>query len=172
MSQIRHYSLCTPIGRLDPDSEKGRSCLDIGLLCHFAARTVHLSSSPVGTFVQRILVAQQLQQLKIYVNGYDECVGFVTWAYLSPDVERAFLSGKYRALDEWEYNDGTSPWVLDMVVAPGSLRYVLEDLRDVVFKDCPWLTYFRTKGDKRLFKRVSRQSRASFFSTAREGGQL
>ena len=104
-------------------------------------------------------------QLKIYFNAYQECVGYVVWAYLTPDVEKQFIAGKIRALDDWEFNDGTSAWILDMAVAPGSLPYVLEDLRDAVFLNHAHVTYFRARRGRQVCKRVSRSSVSYFLSS-------
>lgn len=111
--------------------------------------------------------ALQVGQMRVYVNTAHECVGFVIWATLTPDVERRYIGGKPRPLAEWEFSDGTSAWVLDFAVVPGLLRLVMKDLRDVVFKNHDQLTYYRQKGKRRLCKRISRNDRTSFMAAAR-----
>ena len=111
--------------------------------------------------------ATQVGQLRVYVNKTHECVGYVIWATLTPDVERRFIGGKPRPLADWEFSDGTSAWILDFAVAPGMLQKVLADLRDVVFKDHDQLTYYRLKGQRRLCKRVSRGDHSSFMAAGR-----
>jgi hypothetical protein len=54
-------------------------------------------------------------------------------------------------------------------VEQGSLPYVLEDLRDVVFRDHEQLSYFRVKGGRRMCKRVSRLDRTTFMAAGRHG---
>jgi hemolysin-activating ACP:hemolysin acyltransferase len=164
------HSMSAICGALTPDSAAMRRALELGLVCQFAARLPSHARMPLGSFIALALAAQQVGQLKIYLNGYEECVGYAIWALLTPEVEREFIAGKPRALAEWEYGDGTSPWVLDMAVAPGSLTYVMEDLRDSVFKDHEQLTYFRVKGGRRMCKRISRQSRTSFIAASRRQG--
>lgn len=164
------HSLCALGGAVTPGSPAMARSLDLGLLCQFAARLPAHAQMPLGRFVQLASAARQVGQLKLYVNGHDECVGYVIWALLRPDVERAFIAGKPRVLADWEYSDGSSAWILDMAVAPGSLPYVLEDLRDVVFKGHEQVTYFRTKGARRLCKRVSRHDRSSFIAAGRHAG--
>lgn len=157
-------------GRVDPDSAAARQGLDLGLICQFAARVAGHAQTPLGELMSLLTSTRRLGQLKVYVNGYDECVGYVAWALLTPDVEDEFIAGNPRPLQEWEFNDGTSPWILDMGVAQGSLPYVLEDLRDVVFRDHEHVTYFRTKGGRTVCKRVSRDDRTSFMAAGRVGG--
>ena len=158
-------------GLLDPTSNTGRRGLDLGLVCQFAANLTTHAQTPLGDLVRLWQGARGVDQLKVYLNGYNECVGYVAWAFLSPDVESLFIEGNFRPLAEWEFNDGTSPWILDMAVAPGSLGYVLADLRDVVFGEYRELTYFRQRGGQRLCKRVSRDDATSFMAGGRIGGR-
>ncbi|MFG6428693.1 toxin-activating lysine-acyltransferase [Roseateles sp. LYH14W] len=161
------HSICAVGGALKPESKLLRQASEVGLLCQFAARLPSHQQMPLPGFMSLAMATQQVGQLKVYLNGYEECVGYVMWALLTPDVEREFISGKPRALADWEYSDGTSAWILDMAVAPGSLPHVLQDLRDVVFKDQEQLTYFRVKGGRRMCKRVSRADRSSFMAAGR-----
>ncbi len=158
-------------GALDPQSSTARRGLDLGLVCQFAANVTAHAQAPLADLVRLWQGARGVGQLKVYLNGYDECVGYVAWAFLNPEVESEFVAGEVRALAEWEYNDGTSAWILDMAVAPGSLAYVLEDLRDVVFGEHRELTYFRHRGGQRLCKRVSRDDATSFMAAGRIGGR-
>jgi hemolysin-activating ACP:hemolysin acyltransferase len=155
-------------GRLKPDSVAASQCLDLGLVCQFAPRLPGHAQTPLGGMMSLLLNARQVGQLKVYLNGYDECVGYVVWAFLTPEVEGEFISGQPRPLAGWEFNDGTSPWILDMAVAQGSLPYVLEDLRDVVFGDREHLSYFRVRGGRTVCKRVSRLDRTTFMAAGRQ----
>ncbi len=105
--------------------------------------------------------------MRVYVNAAYACVGYVIWAALTPDVERLYISGRPRPLADWEFSDGTSPWVLDFAVAPGLVRPVMEDLRDLVFQDYNQLTYFRQKGSRLTCKRLTRDDRTSFMTAGR-----
>lgn len=163
------HSIAAIGGRLLPESEAALRSRDLGLVCQLAARMTDHARTPLGDFMSLLQNARKLGQLKIYLNAYGDCVGYVAWALLTPDVEDEFIAGAPRALHDWEFNDGTSPWILDMVVAQGSLPYVLEDLRDVVFTGHEHLSYFRLKGGRMVCKRVSRQDRTTFMSAGRRG---
>lgn len=154
-------------GLLKPASAAASA--DLGLVCQFAARLPGHDQTPLSGMLSMLLNARRVGQLKVYLNGYDECVGYVIWAFLTPEVEDEFIAGQPRALAEWEFNDGTSPWILDMAAAPGSLPYVLEDLRDVVFGDHEQLSYFRVKAGRTVCKRVSRLDRTTFMAAGRQG---
>lgn len=165
------HSIAAIGGQLKPDSVVAQRSLELGLVCQFAARVSSHAQLPVGAMVSALLRAQSVGQLKVYLNGYDECVGYVVWALLTSDVEDAFLEGAMRPLEDWEMNDGTSAWILDMAVSPESLPYVLEDMRDVVFRSHQHLTYFRVKGGRRICKRVSRDDRTSFMRSTKQSVQ-
>ena len=165
------YSTAAIGGQLKPGSAAARESQDLGLVCQFAARFSCNAGRPLGDLMSLLVTTRNLGQLKLYLNGYQECVGYVAWASLTPEVEDEFISGAPRALAEWEFNDGTSPWILDMAVAPGSLPYVLADLRDVVFSEHEQLTYFRVKGERTRCKRVSRDDRTTFMSAGRQGAR-
>ncbi|HWW70113.1 MAG TPA: toxin-activating lysine-acyltransferase [Duganella sp.] len=156
-------------GQFKPNSSIARQSQDLGLVCQFAARVSGHAPKPLGEMLSLLLNTHRLGQLKVYLNGYEECVGYVAWAFLTPDVEEEFISGNPRALQEWEFNDGLSPWILDMGVKHGSLSYILEDLRDEVFRDYEQLTYFRIKDGHMVCKRVSRLDHNSFMRAGRKG---
>lgn len=135
----------------------------IGHVMQLAARTAHHNSVPLQVLADRALTAHSLEQAKLYFNDYGQCVGYVIWALLSPEVERRFLGTPDSSLHISEWNEGGSLWILDFVVPYGSLRYVMDDLRDQLFPHQACVTYFKYKNRKRMAKRMSRDSFAHFF---------
>lgn len=158
-----------------PNSPAALRALELGVLCQFAVRFNAYRQTTLSDFMRLASATQQVGQLKLYFNAYNECVGYVMWALLTPDVEQKFIADKRHSLAEWEYSDGTSAWILDMAVAGNSLIYVMEDLRDVVFENHEHITYIRRKGARSICKRVSRQDRSRFIREGRrvrtEGAQ-
>jgi hemolysin-activating ACP:hemolysin acyltransferase len=156
------YSL---LGELKPSSTAERDhALAMGLALQFAAASPGHKGLPLTGFAALTQRALQLGQMRVYVNTSHECVGFVIWAMLTPDVESEYIADTPRPLAAWEFSDGTSAWVLDFAVAPGLLRRVMEDLRDDVFKEHEQLTYYRIKGEQRVCKRIRRDDRTSFMT--------
>lgn len=155
------------LGELKPSDVAYEHTLAIGLAYQFAATSPHHREQPLSGFAVLARNALQVGHMRVYVNTARECVGYVIWATLTPDVERRFIGGKPRALADWEFSDGTSAWVLDFAVAPGLLSKVMTDLRDVVFRNHDHLTYYRFKGKRRLCKRISRSDRSSFMAAGR-----
>ena len=155
------------LGDLKPSTPARDRALAVGLAFQFAATSPHHLSQSLAGFAELARSALQVGQMRVYVNTEHECVGYVIWATLTPEVERRYIGGKPRPLADWEFSDGTSAWVLDFAVAPGLLRKVMADLRDEVFKDHDLLTYYRLKGQRRLCKRISRIDRTSFMAAGR-----
>ena len=117
-------------GEIKTDSTIIPKALNLGLLYQLRALPL-MMQTPLPTLCNFAMSAQQLGQLKCCTStADDECVGYVIWALLTPDVERGVHCRE--ALGHWLTGNtamAPMPWVLDMAVAPGSLRYVLEDLR-------------------------------------------
>jgi hemolysin-activating ACP:hemolysin acyltransferase len=159
------YSVCAIGGELDAGSQQQLLYAQCGVVCQFASAREISGQKSLREFIPMVQNAIRFGQLKTYFNAYQECVGYVIWAFLTPDVEKQFIAGKVRPLNDWEFNDGTSAWILDMAVSSGSLPYVLEDLRDVVFRNQAHVTYFRVKRGRQLCKRMSRSSVSHFLSS-------
>ena len=147
-------------------AERDRA-LATGLVMRFAVNHLSNRGPALGGLAVLIQRAIEVGQIVVFVNSAHECVGFAIWATLTPEVERRFIGGKPRQLAPWEFNDGASTWVLDFAAAPGQLRPILENLRDVVFKDREYVTYHRVKAQGRLCKRLSRADRTSFMAAGR-----
>lgn len=104
-----------------------------------------------------------LDQIKLYFNPYGECLGYIVWARLTPDVEKRYLAGADLSLHWMEWNEGTSLWIIDFSCKAGSVKHILEDMRDNLFESDETITYFRLRNGKRIFKRISRSDGGHFF---------
>lgn len=156
------YSLSSVGGK--PGETQLQRAQTIGFICDLARGSPLHGQMGLGALMGMLDSAIQLEQVKIYFSDYGECMGYVVWALLAPDVERRFLGGKDLSLHITEWNEGASLWIIDFLVPRGSLHYVLRDLRDCLFKDYDTVTYFRFKNGKRIAKQLSRQDGGSFFA--------
>jgi len=154
-------------GTVKPDAPERERALALGLALRLASMTPSHRSWPLDGFARSLLAAFEVGQLRVYVNAAHECVGYVAWATLTPDVAMQFAAGKPGQLAEWECSDGTCAWILDFLALPGCLGQVMADLRDVVFKEYEQVDYYRIKGRMRRSKRVSRNDRTSFMAVGR-----
>jgi len=166
-------AVCPLFGELRPSSAPElHRAQALGLALQLAATSPAHRGLPLAEFTALARSAWQVGQFKTYVNPSGECLGYVVWAMLTPDVEGEYIAGAPRPLADWEFNDGTSAFVLDFAVAPGLLRRVMQELRDVVFKEHEHVTYYRTKGVQRLCKRISRTDRTTFMAAGRGTGEV
>lgn len=156
------FTLCGADGK--PGTQETDRAKLLGFITDFAQGSSYHAKMPLGVFMARLSAAYDLGQVKVYFSDYGECVGYVLWALLAPDVEEKLIRGDSPALHPVEWNEGTSLWIIDFLVRRGSLPYVLQDLRDHTFKDFDTITYFRVKGDFKVIKRIYRADFGTFFS--------
>ena len=136
---------------------------DLAAFIGFVMRLAVQAQAASGDIVDRCLMAHALGQGKLYFNGYGQCVGYVLWAHWAPAVERRVIETGNIRLHASEWSEGGEAWIVDLVVPFGSLKYVLDDLRDHVFRDAPQVTYLRYKNGETIPKRIARNARSHFF---------
>lgn len=78
-----------------------------------------------------ILPPLKAKQYRIYHRG-DRPVGFVTWAYLSDEVEQAYVRNT-RSLNPDAWNSGPRGWIIDFIAPFGDALKIGHDLRTNVF---------------------------------------
>ena len=73
-----------------------------------------------------------LNQFRIYKNTQGKPVGLVTWAFLSDEIEKKYMSMKYNlAAKDW--NSGKNLWFIDFLAPYGDMKMVAKDLRNNIF---------------------------------------
>lgn len=136
----------------------------IGAICQLAAQSKVHAAIPLKTVIERVRMPIELRQAKVFYNDFGQCMGYATWAYLCPEVEQRLLRGGKPDLHDFEWNEGSSLWVMDLLVPDGALKQVLTEMRDRLFCQAPTVTYFRQRNGKRMCKRMSRADRSYFWS--------
>jgi cytolysin-activating lysine-acyltransferase len=74
-----------------------------------------------------------LNQFRIY-RSKDRVIGFVTWAFVSEEVERQYLSGSYNMKPQ-DWNCGERIWIIDFMAPFGHAKSIIHDLRQNIFPD-------------------------------------
>lgn len=93
--------------------------------------------------VERLIVsAIELNQFVLYTD-IDRPVGFVSYAFLSPDVERKIL-GRTGSMERADWNSGPQPWVIDVLAPFGHGPSIVTDLRKTQFPDSIVMSIRRT----------------------------
>jgi hemolysin-activating ACP:hemolysin acyltransferase len=160
-----NYSLTTAGGKAsDADIRQDQM---LGAIVRLMSQSGFHARMTVHQAVDRLRMPICLGQVKVYFNDFGQCMGYLTWAYLTPDVEnRVMAGGQNSVLQDFEWNEGRSLWVMDLLVPGGAIRDILVDMRDHLFSTSGTATYFRYKNGKRLCKRISRTDNASFWRSA------
>lgn len=147
-----------------PSDSHVERAITVGFICDIVRSNHFHAQLSLGTLMRKVDSAIQTNQLKLYFSHYGDCVGYIAWAFLTPDVERRMLNSKDMSLPTEEWTQGTSLWIIDFLVPSGSLSYVLRDMRDNLFKNYDTITYFRFKNGRRIAKQWSRTDRGGFFA--------
>lgn len=141
----------------------------LGHLVHLLCRTPGYQDVTISSLLGRITAPIELGQFAIFFSPFGRCLGYATWAYLAPDVERRAISSGKIDLKEMEWNEGRSLWLIDFVAINGSGRNCMRYLRDVSLFDSSSVRYVRLKGARATVKEMVRDSKYAFFA---EGATL
>lgn len=83
----------------------------------------------------RVMPALVLNQAKLYWRE-DMPVAYVSWARLSPEVERRYQLPPHR-LAPAEWRSGEAVWLVDMVAPFGGVQEIMKDLRETTLRGVP-----------------------------------
>lgn len=105
------------------------------------------------------LAALDHNQFRIYRRG-GLCVGFVSWAYLTPEIYAKSATGNYfLKYEDWKAGDCL--WVVDLIAPFGDGKMIIRELRNTVFPGQKG-RYYRVRIDaKRRGLRIIRGSNAA-----------
>jgi len=71
-------------------------------------------------------------QFRIYHNKKGLPIGFVCWAFLSEEIEKLYIAGKYK-LKPQDWNSGNNGWIIEFIAPFGHAKKIVSDLRDNIF---------------------------------------
>lgn len=86
-------------------------------------------------------------QIRFFFNDLGAPVGYVTWAYLSEDVEKKFLQQGVCLLHPSEWNEGERLWILDLCSPEGHTADIVRHLKTCLFRDAcdvRWIRYSKS----------------------------
>jgi len=79
------------------------------------------------------LLPIDLDQFRIY-KVKDDPIALVTWAYLTEETEKKYLTGNY-SLRREDWRAGDRIWLIDLLAPFGHLKQVVRDLKNNIFPD-------------------------------------
>lgn len=115
----------------------------ISLILRCAAYRL-LRVASVGAWLQAPIL---LKQITFFYDTLGSPVGYVTWAYLTPDVERRFLDDPGFLLHFSEWNEGDRLWMIDFVAPDGMVREIVDYIRRHLFFEFSEVRYVRRNKD-------------------------
>ena len=87
----------------------------------------------VGDISNVIIPALHLNQFRIYRIGHQP-VGFVSWAYLSDEIEKKYTSSPM-LLELLDWRSGNNLFFIDFIAPFGHARKIIQDLKINIFPD-------------------------------------
>lgn len=138
----------------------------LGLVLPMLVEPPGVASRSLRWHYARLNRAIELDQVKLYFDRFGRCCGYVWWTKAPAELESGLLRHGSNALEASELSTEGDAWILDFRASLGELPNILMDVRDTLSSQCNTLTYFRYKGDRRIAKRITLDSKASFFYRA------
>ncbi len=159
LSQLMHLTGMAP-------SEQDERAVLLGLGLSLMAEHREVAKHSLGWHHALLKRAIALNQIKVYFDRFGRFCGYAWWAQVPSAQESRLLKQGMGAMEVDPLSMEGAPWMLDFRASLGALPTILLDLRDTLSPRSESLTYFRYKRGRRLAKRVTRESTASFFRHA------
>jgi len=119
-----------------------------GVVAHLMANNARYRRFPLVSLNAWIDPAIVTNQLAIFYGSYSSApVGYITWAFLAPDVEHRWLNDPNVLLHESEWNEGGNLWIMDFLATPGYCEDIVEFIEQNMFTDHSQAFSLRRKDD-------------------------
>lgn len=106
-----------------------------GVVAHLMATSTQYRSFPMVSLSAWIDPAITTNQLAIFYHADSSVpVGYITWAFLAPDVEHRWLNDPRVMLHISEWNEGGNLWIMDFLALPGYCEDILEFIEQNMFE--------------------------------------
>ncbi|WP_402721338.1 toxin-activating lysine-acyltransferase [Janthinobacterium rivuli] len=94
----------------------------------------------VGAWLQPPIL---LKQICFFYDTLGHPIGYVTWAYLTREVEQRFVEDPNFLLHFSEWNEGDRLWMIDFVAPNGMVREIVDYIRRHLFNEFSEARYVR-----------------------------
>jgi len=113
---------------------------------------------PMACISAWIRPAILLDQIKVFFDERGLPAGYLTWAYLAPDVEERWITDPTFIPHLSEWCEGGSLWIMSFVAPSGYAREMIGYAKAHLFKDFVVAKSLRRGGDG-VVRRISRWRR-------------
>lgn len=120
----------------------------LGCVSSLMSKSETYRKRPISYLKFWIDSAIELDQVKVFFDDDSRPVGYIVWAYLSPEVVQKLLTGNY-ILHPSEWNEGPSPWIVDMYMPKGRLQMVKDFLVEDSYTKGSDIFWVRTRHSAR-----------------------
>jgi len=90
---------------------------------------------PMACLIHWIHTPIILDQIKLFYNEKGNPVGYLTWAYLAPDVEEKWVNDPKAMLHISEWNEGEELWIMDFMAPTGFAKVMLNHVMEEMFSE-------------------------------------
>jgi cytolysin-activating lysine-acyltransferase len=120
---------------------------EIGAVAFVMAHHRRHQHRPVKALPDLIAPAVIARQIRIYYAPHGAPLGYITWAWLSPDSESRWFDDPEVSWHQSEWTDGEVLWVIDFLTLPGFERQLLNHARTTLFADQKSIKALRRNAD-------------------------
>lgn len=113
----------------------------MGLACGIAMECKEYLSFRLIDIKAWLMPAIKHKQIMCFFDGYNNPIGYVTWANLTPDSEQRLLKDPNFLLHESEWDEGGATWIVDCCFPFGGAAFAINELKQ----------YFRENGTANIF---------------------
>jgi cytolysin-activating lysine-acyltransferase len=143
-------------------SQKAHSaayCTRLGAAISLLQCSARHRAMPIASITRWLKPPLLVDQFRLFCSqdGNDEGVpvGFMTWAYLSPDVDARRRMSSRMPLHATEWCEGYALWIIDFVTLPGYAQSIMQCARETMFGESSEVTFARYHPDGRLRRIVT-----------------
>ncbi|WP_052690155.1 toxin-activating lysine-acyltransferase [Xanthomonas albilineans] len=127
----------------------------LGYAGYLLAKSAYHARLPLAYLETTLRPAIMHHQIRFFFDDGEPC-GYIIWARLAEDVEERFIQQNDLRLHPSEWNEGSSLWIVDLLIPPGLSRSVIAYLRDDLFRTEPRVRYVRFRRDGLVIKEARR----------------
>ncbi len=117
----------------DQDAESAEFARQLGTAAHLMLQCRSYAGFPMACLTAWIQPAILLRQIKFFFDYKGRALGYMTWAFLAPDVEERWLSDPRVLLHFSEWNEGDRLWIMDFVAPSGFGRTIARHAAESMF---------------------------------------
>jgi len=131
----------------DQSPESSDYARQLGVVANLMLQNKRYQYFPMACLIAWIHPAILLKQIKLFYNDKGLPIGYITWAWLAPDVEERWTNDPKVMLHFTEWNEGEALWIMDFLAMPGYAKLLQRHALADLFPDQTQAKSLRRKPD-------------------------